>query len=154
MTTAQKTKKFYSCPDTASVREVPQPIQHQVNANRADQLDGRVAFYIMEEWYTLDSQEVIRSKVMEKPDVDGVIFFRLSQFYHSGKPNLELMRFILKSGYELHFSRERLAICTEQALDELASFILSCSYVDQRDRSREFINSLIPMLDEADRRKG
>ncbi len=46
-------KAFYSVPDTASIAEVPQPVQHLANGAQASRLGGEVVFYTMEDRYTL-----------------------------------------------------------------------------------------------------
>lgn len=142
-------KAFYANLDSVSVRQTPQPLQHQAIAQYAAQQGGKVIYYIMEEWYTLASQEVLRQKVAEKPAVAGFVFFRLAQFYYDGKPKISLMSEMLERGLELHFARERISIRSKAELEAQVPLILACSHVERRDRSPETFPEFKKMVDAA-----
>lgn len=133
-------KGFYSCPDTTIIRDTPQAIQHIVISNFAKYLGGEVTFYTMEDVFTVSSQEVILEKTKEKPDIDGIIFYRLAQFYFKRPPNLELMKTILNSGYGIYFARERISINGSKELDALFPLIYTAYYLEKRDAERTFFN--------------
>lgn len=138
-------KAFYAVPDTASIREVPQPVQHLANGACARRLGGEVVFYTMEDHYTLRTHEVIRSKIAERPAVDGVIFYRLAQFFHDGVADVATMRWILERGYEIAFARERIAIRDRAELDRMVPLLATCGWLDRRDRGRAFLREVLPL---------
>jgi hypothetical protein len=143
-------KVYYSCPDTGFVKQVPQPLQHLAIGSMAEKLGGKVVFYTMEDFETLASQGVIRHKVMQHPDIHGVIFFRLQQFCYGERPNLAFVRMILQAGYELHFARENLSLTTPEAADAFYPLIYSHHYLAGRDENRAFWQ---PVWDWLDRRQ-
>lgn len=138
--------RFYGVPDTGSVREIPQPIQHLANAAMAKQLDGEIVFYTMEDRYTLHTHEVIRGKLEERPAIDGVIFFRLAQFLRDGARGIATLRWILERGYAVAFSREQLAIRNRAELERLFPLLATTAWLDARDRDRSFVRSVLPLL--------
>lgn len=140
-------KAYYSVPDTASVRDVPQPVQHLANAAWARALGGEVVFYTMEDHYTLHTHEVIRGKIAERPAIDGVIFYRLAQFFHDGVANVAAMRWILERGYAIAFARERIEIADAAALDAMFPLLATCGWLDRRDRARGFLREALPAVE-------
>ena len=116
-------KVFYSCLDTGFIAEVPQPIQHQAVAEMAKQVGGSVVFYTMEDHYTLRTHEVLLTRLNEKPDISGVIFFRIGQFSYSDEPRTDVMTLLLERGLELHFARERISIYNKADLDRIFPFL-------------------------------
>ena len=139
-------KAFYSVPDTASVREVPQPVQHLAIAAHAARLGGEIVFYTMEDRYTLRTHEVIRGKLAEKPAIDGVIFYRLGQFFAGGRIDATALREMLADGYALAFARERIEIGTPQALDELFPLLATVVRLQERDRDRGFVREALAVV--------
>jgi len=134
-------KKFYSCLDTGVVDEVPQSAQHVLAAKMAEIAGGTVVFYTMEDVYTLKTQEVIQSKLNEKPDVNGIIFYRVHQFFYAPEFSFNLMARIIKLGLEIHFARERISIRT---LDELeADFSLLYAAQQIKARPMNYFDSLV-----------
>jgi hypothetical protein len=141
-------KAFYSVPDTASIREVPQPVQHLANGAQANRLGGEIVFYTMEDRYTLRSHEVIRGKLAERPGIDGVIFYRLAQFVHDGVADVATLRWILDRGYTIAFARERISIAGAADLDRLFPLLVTCGRLDRRDHERALVRALLPALAE------
>ncbi|GAB4169079.1 MAG: hypothetical protein OHK0024_04630 [Thalassobaculales bacterium] len=111
-------KHFYSILDTGCSRLVTQPIQHLVNADMAQRAGGKVVFYTAEDVDTLKEHTILRSKLHEKPPVDGFVFFRILQFGYGGQLDFRLIASILAAGYEMHFARERFSIPSLAALDQ------------------------------------
>ena len=70
--------------------------------------------------------------IEEKPLVDGVIFFTLRQFFYGGNLNLKTLNYILESGYETHFAREDISICSKEDLDRAFPMIYSTYYLLER----------------------
>lgn len=130
-------KDFFSCPDTGFLKYVPQPIQHIVIADKASKLGGKITFYAPEDFETLKTQGVTRSKLSQRPAVDGIIFFTLKQFCYGEKLNFSLLRNILDSKYEVHFARENLSITSSTALDEMFPMLYATQFVLERDEPRE-----------------
>jgi hypothetical protein len=137
------TGRYYAVPDTSYVREVPQPIQHLANGDMAKRLGGEIVFYTMEDHYTLRSMEVILEKLAEKPAIDGVVFFRLAQFFDHGRLQLDLMRRILDLGYSIAFARERLSVPDSGTLRTMFPLMWSCAYLEARDSGRAFIKACL-----------
>ena len=144
MPDSRPAKTYYSNPDTASIKEVPQPVQHLAIANMAETVGGKIVFYTMEDFYTLATQEVIRQKLAPRPPATGVIFYRLSQFYNGRPtPNIALMREFISAGYEIHFARERISIRSLAELESLFPVIYATHHVENRDGKRDFFNALL-----------
>lgn len=138
-------KKFYSCLDNSSILAAPQPIQHQVIANYAQQLNGQVVFYTSEDHYTLRTQEVIQEKLKQNPKIDGIIFYRVSQFFYK-ELNFNLLKSILRSGYEVHFCRERISISTEAEAEALFPMLKTLQFVNSRDTTHQYYWPLLDNL--------
>ena len=144
-------KAYYANLDSSSVRQIPQALQHQAVAQYASQLGGKIVYYIMEEWYTRATMEILQQKVSEGPPVAGFIFFRIAQFFSEDKPNISLMADVLKRGFEIHFVRERISIRDAEELEAYVPLILACSHVARRDRSPETFSEFVKMMDAAQR---
>ncbi|HTX02976.1 MAG TPA: hypothetical protein VMD07_04795 [Candidatus Acidoferrales bacterium] len=140
------TGRYYAVPDTSYVREVPQPLQHLANGDMAKRLGGEIVFYTMEDHYTLRSMEVILGKLADKPAIDGVVFFRLAQFFDGGRLQLGLMRKILELGYSVAFARERMSIPDVATLRSMYPLMWSCAYLETRDAGRSFIKACLGQI--------
>jgi len=130
-------KDYFSCPDTGFLKYVPQPIQHIVIADKAGKLNGKITFYAPEDFETLATQGVIKSKLAGRPPVSGIIFFTFKQFCYGEKLNFALLRDILKSGYEVHFARESISILDLPGLDAIFPMLYATQVVQDRDEPRE-----------------
>jgi hypothetical protein len=139
-------KAFYSVPDTASVREVPQPVQHLAIAGQATRLGGEVVFYTMEDHYTLRTHEVIRGKLAAQPAIDGVIFYRLAQFFAAGTLDGATLQWILERGYAIAFARERIVLADAAALDRAFPLLATYARLHERDRDRAFLRAALPLV--------
>lgn len=141
-------KNFYSCLDTGFIKYVPQPLQHLAISDKAGKLGGKVVFYTAEDFETLESQGVIKAKVQEKSEkFDGIIFFTLKQFFYGGKLNFKFLKFILDSGYEVHFARENISISNIEALYRAFPILYAAQYVSERDDPRDFWKPVWNWLD-------
>ena len=129
-------RRYYSVPDTAMVAIVPQPVQHLAIGDAAKRAGGSVVFYTMEDTYTMTTHEVVLGKVLERPTIDGFVFFRLAQFFHGGRPQIAALRTILAAGYEVVFARDRLAIKDEAELEAAFPLLFACGHVEARDTQR------------------
>jgi hypothetical protein len=129
-------KTFYSCLDVSSIREIPQPLQHLANTTMAEQLGGKIVFYLTEDGYTAATHEVILARLKTSSHVDGVIFFRLTQFARGGRIQASVMRSLIESGYELHFARERLSIRTHEQAEDACRKLLILGWTELRGRIR------------------
>ena len=83
----------------------------------------------------------MRSKVMEKPPVDGIIYLRLYQFCYSGKFDFEFLTELVESGYEVHFSREKLSITTKKELESLYETLKVFEQMARNGQEPEAINA-------------
>lgn len=140
-------KRFYSCLDAGFVSQLPQPVQHLANGDQAAKAGGKVIFYTAEDFESLKSQGVIRAKVEEKPEIEGIVFFRLYQFCYGGAPNFALMRRILSLGYELHFARENVSLPDLEALERFFPLLYSFAHLSARDGDRRFWQPIWAQLD-------
>ncbi len=138
---SNKSKKFYSSLDTGFTTQVPQAIQHIVVAKAAEEAGGVVVFYTMEDHYTLKSHEVILGRINDKPDISGIIFFRVAQFLYSGKFDFATLSKVLERGLEVHFAREKLSLHNQAELDEAFPFFYTLQ--ETQSRNRAFFNSML-----------
>ena len=130
-------KAYYACLDTGFVKYCPQPLQHLAVANKASKLDGGISFYTMEDFETLAFQTTAKGKIEEKPEVAGIIYFTVRQFFYGGSLDLKFMRFILDRGYELHFAREDISIPNSASLDDVFPMLYSAQHLLERDEPRD-----------------
>lgn len=126
-------KNFYSCVDCFLA--TTQPIQNLVMREKAKRAGGAVSFYGSEDPRAARAQSFILPKLLRTPGIDGVIFFSLEQFRLGDRPNIPLMREILERGYELHFAKEDISMCTAQDLERWLDFILVIDFAKRRDKS-------------------
>ncbi len=133
-------KDFYSCIDVSLV--VPQPVQHLVIRDYAAKVGGKIVFYGAEENKTRETQSFIRAKLKKTPGIQGVCFFTFHQFRYGAALNLNLLKFILSLGLEIHFAREALSIRSFADLERLYTFIFSIDYTLRRDASAEWVRFL------------
>lgn len=131
-------KSFFSFLDTGFIKYVPQPLQHVAVANKAANMGGGVTFSTGEDLDTLVSQGVLRSKIEEKPAIDGLVFFSVRQFFYGGDLNIKLLGSILDGGYEIHFARENFSILTKEELDDAFPMLYSTRYLLERDEPRSY----------------
>jgi len=122
---------------------VPQPVQHVVIADAARRAGGAIVFYTMEDHYTTSTHEVVLKKLEEQPSIDGIVFFRLAQFFHDGRPQFRILRQIVAAGYVVIFARERLVIATEAELEGAFPLLFACGYLEGRDADRGAFAKLI-----------
>ena len=130
-------KTYYSWIDTAFVKYAPQPLQHLAAHNQVTKLGGKIVFYNGEDFETLSTHSVVRAKIEQKPEVDGIIFFTVKQFFNKGKLNLLFLQWILDQGYEVHFSRENVSIFNKAILDDFFPLLYATHFVSQRDEPRQ-----------------
>lgn len=112
-------KSFYSVLDNGCSNTLTQAMQHTINGQMAADHDGTIVFYTAEDRDTLGYQSVMRSKVMEKPPIDGIVYLRLYQFCYSGKFDFEFLTDLIENGYEVHFSREKVSIASKEDLEDI-----------------------------------
>ncbi|MQF95822.1 MAG: hypothetical protein FI731_09110 [SAR202 cluster bacterium] len=129
-------KSYYACLDCAFVKYAPQPLQHMAVANKASTQGGEVSFYTLEDFGTLANQGVAKSKLAEKPRVDGIIFFTLRQFFYGGL-HMDFLKSILEQGYEVHFAREDISINSKEELDTMFPMLYSSYQLMHRDEPRD-----------------
>jgi hypothetical protein len=140
-------KAYYACLDCAFVKYAPQPLQHLAVANKASKQGGEVSFYTLEDFDTLSYQGAAKSKLAERPAVNGLIFFTMRQFFY-GSLNLEFLNSILDQGYEVHFAREDVSIHNKEELDQIFPMIYSSYQLMQRDEPREYWRPVWDALDD------
>ncbi|MBI3497172.1 MAG: hypothetical protein HY058_07700 [Proteobacteria bacterium] len=118
-------KKFFSVLDTGVMSLVTQPLQHTINVEMARRAGGKIMFYTGERFETLATHAVLKSKLGERPEIDGFVFFRLKQFNYGPDFNYEFLLDILEHGYETHFSRESFSLRSPAELDAFLPTLLT-----------------------------
>ncbi len=129
-------KAFYSCVDTASIRTMPQPLQHLAIGAMAERAGGKIVSYLGEEPYTLVSHEVLLARLKTSSPVHGVVFMRLAQFVRGDRIHIDVMRRLIEQGYELHFARERVSIRTLEEAREACRKLYIWDWTEKRGRMR------------------
>ena len=114
---------FYSCLDTTL--SAPQPEQHLICNQKAKKEEWKIVFYGAEEFRVLKNQPFILNKLIRTPNIDGVIFFTINQFFYDQKPNFLLMKNILQKSLILSFAREDLNIYSIDDFNEKLPMMIS-----------------------------
>lgn len=114
---------LYSCLDTTL--SAPQPEQHLVCNVKAKKENWKIVFYGTEEFRVLKEQPFILNKLKRTPNISGVIFFTIDQFFYGKKPNFTLMKKILQLDLFMSFAREDLNIYTLDDLNNKLPLLLS-----------------------------
>ena len=114
---------FYSCLDTTL--SAPQPEQHLICNQKAKKEEWKIVFYGAEEFRVLKNQPFIFNKLIRTPNIGGVIFFTINQFFYDQKPNFLLMKKILKENLILSFAREDLNIYSIDDFNEKLPMMIS-----------------------------
>lgn len=142
--------EFYSYIDIAYVKHAPQPVQLLVNRAMAERLGGSIVFYFGEDVETVQNFAILQAKLRERPAVKGFIFFRLSQLLYGERINLEIVRTLIKSGYEVHFARENLSIRSIDDLKGKFSMLYTFDHIARRDQSSAYLDPVRRWLGYAD----
>ena len=99
-------KQFYSCID--SLIPCPQPEQHSTIEAMARKLGGKITYSTSEDSVLRNTQAWIEERVERINNLDGLIFFTVTQFYCRGEFNTSLLQRLLAKNLEVHFAREGL----------------------------------------------
>jgi len=124
MKNKEKSDSFVSYFDVGSLNKTPQTLQHQFLNSYANKINGHLHFYTNEDFNSLDSQIVIRSKINEKLDIRGFIFYSISQLCYGIEPNLDVIEGAIKLKYEVHFALEDLIINDKYSLNNFREILL------------------------------
>ena len=143
-------RSFYASLDTAFVKYCPQPMQHVVVADKARKLGGEISFYTMEDFNSLAFQGAMRAKIEERPPVEGMVYFTLRQFCYGDRLDLDFMKFILNSGFEVHFAREDISIENLSTLDDAFPMLYSAEHLWRRDASQDYLRPVWESLSTAE----
>ena len=99
-------KQFYSCID--SLIPCPQPEQHSTIEAMARKCGGKITYSTSEDSILRNTQVWIEERVERINNLDGLIFFTVTQFYCRGEFNTPLLERLLAKNLEVHFARESL----------------------------------------------
>ena len=133
-------KNFFSFPDTRSVDKIPQGIQHLIIGDMARQCGGQVTFYSMENTLTLDSHQILISKIHSKPNIDGFIFLTTEQIFKNMNRGTKIMNLLLQNNWEAHFSIEKISLKSKDDLEELFPLLRVKNFTDQRDKNKIYLS--------------
>ena len=102
-------KSYHAWLDIGAGKVITQPMQRVLCQNFASKLNGKIIFELGED--VEFSKAKIQFKKMYTTDlkVDGFIFLGLEQFVKQKKLEINLMKDVLKKGYELHYIRQNLS---------------------------------------------
>ena len=119
-------KSYHAWLDIGAGKVITQPMQRVLCQNFASKLNGKIIFELGED--VEFSKAKIQFKKMYTPDlkVDGFIFLGLEQFVKQKKLEINLMKDVLKKGYELHYIRQNLSFFSitdfKKSLNDLILF--------------------------------
>ena len=104
-------KNYISWLDLTIGDVISQPMQRVLMEDYSKKIKGKIIFELGEDTefghLQLNFSEIIR----KKSNADGFIFYRLEMFRDKKKKlKIQLLRQILKKGYELHFVRQNLPL--------------------------------------------
>tara|TARA_B100002019_G_C21192903_1_gene559822 strand:+ start:461 stop:838 length:378 start_codon:yes stop_codon:yes gene_type:complete len=99
------TKQFLSWLDIGI--SAPQPEQHLIIKNFANKHNGNITFSDSEDIVNRFNQNFLLSRLIELPDIDGVVLFTIKQFYLNKKFNFKLLNKIINNNFEVLFAREQ-----------------------------------------------
>ena len=133
-------KLFYSCLDSSL--SAPQPEQHLLCNHKAKNEKWKIVFYGTEEFRVLKHQPFILNKLKRTPNIEGVIFFTINQFFYGNKPNLALMKNILENNFMISFARENLNINSVKDFKIKLPLILSY-YNSMKRNKKNFANEIL-----------
>lgn len=103
-------KKYLALLDIVITEIVSQKLQVSLIKDYITKNNGDLVFYSTENHSTFQNLNILRHKIKEKINVDGIIFYSLLQFCYSKKNNINLMEQILEKKIELTFIRENITI--------------------------------------------
>ena len=81
-------KKYYSVLDISILDILPQRSQIQILENYLNNMKASSVFYTIESINSRNKQSIFKRKLIEKPKVNGFIFYSLIQFCYSKKINI------------------------------------------------------------------
>jgi len=110
--------------DVGSLDKTPQNLQHQFLNSYTSKINGHLHFYTNEDFNSLDSQIVMRSKINEKLNIKGFVFYSMFQLCYGKAPNLDLIEEAIKLKYEIHFAIEGLVVNSKNSLDTFREILL------------------------------
>ena len=117
-------KSYHAWLDIGAGKVITQPMQRVLCQNFAS--NGKIIFELGED--VEFSKAKIQFKKMYTTDlkVDGFIFLGLEQFVKQKKLEINLMKDVLKKGYELHYIRQNLSFFSitdfKKSLNDLILF--------------------------------
>ena len=127
-------KSYYSCLDAKLTS--PQSEQHLVCQSKAKKENGEIVFYGLEEYRVFKLQPFIYEKLINTPNLDGVIFFTINQFCYSDKFNISLICKIIRKKLEIHFAREDISFTNLISLKKSLPLIYSYFHSFKNDRQK------------------
>lgn len=100
---------LYSCIDIGCMKYISQSIQQRIINLFASKNYAQITFVTNEDIDSIETQIIFKSKLEDKPKVNGFIFFSIDQFCYGGI-NLELLKKILYQNYDLYFAKEQIIL--------------------------------------------
>lgn len=100
-------KKYFAFLDIIISEIIPQRIQTQVINIHLKKYKSEISFYSTEEHSSYKKLSALKTKINEKPKIEGFVFYSFLQFCYDKKIDFKLLKKILKS-YSCIFVRENL----------------------------------------------
>ena len=92
----------------------------------------KIAFYAGENDKSFRNLDLFKTKLKNKPKIEGFIFFTLLQFCYNGKTNIQLINKTIKQNYSLYFVRENFIIKNKKDLSELKKDLIFFSLTNRK----------------------
>ena len=125
-------KKYLAFLDIAITEIVGQRLQTILAKDYAKKINGDVIFYSTETYGSFKNLQVLKQKINEDSEFDGVIFYSILQFCYGGKIESKILKKILKKKIKLIFVRENIEI---NNLTQLKSKLIELAYFQKTHKS-------------------
>lgn len=119
-----KVNSFVSYFDVGCLDKTPQVLQHQFLNSYTNSIKGNLHFYTNEDFNSLKSQIVIKSKINEGLEIKGFIFYSINQLCYGTSPNIDLIEEAIKLKYEVHFALEGLKVSDKNSLNNFKEIVI------------------------------
>lgn len=113
----------------------PQKLQHVYIDDFLKRFGYVKSFYGVETELTKNNNDILRHTLTSKIKEDAIVFFSLDQFIKNDKKlDLELMKLILKKGYDLLIAMQEICIFSSGDHDLSSVFLIHSSVQAKKNR--------------------
>ena len=108
----------------------PQPEQHLIIRNFAQKHNGKITFSDSEDIVNRFNQNFLLSRLIELPDIDGVVLFTTKQFYLKKNFNFNLLNSIIQNNFDVLFAREQFCFTAEN-ISQMQNDLIFLNYLSK-----------------------